>query len=227
MVSTDFASDPGIIEARDFVITSNAYGRVRVAMPLAPLKDEPTTAFTDLLTPDMTVATGNHAMNLTGSIWNLEAFLNKATVPAIKWDAVTYSTSPPRLCISHGGQTCSRSDPRSCDIPKSFVFWVARLDNRPQSARHRRDSQLRFALRKGHLGFVHLKFIPDWVSIAAVRASRVAPAIAGRWQFRHNSPPVACSRTFIRGRLGVSKFQSSPSSTHDCTIPGHFVPEFI
>jgi hypothetical protein len=49
---------------------------------------------------------------------------------------------------------------------------------------------------------VNLKFVPDWVNVAAIRRSRIAPAIAGRWQVEHNYLPCRMFKNISYGQLG-------------------------
>ena len=230
VVWTDFASDPGIIEAGDFVITSNACGRGARGNPLAPLKDGAYYCFHGFAHSgyDGNDRRPRHEIDRKYSL-NLEVFLNKATASSDQWDTVTYFDKTSKTLHQPWGTNLLEERFRAPVISRSpFVFWVGAIWNNDLNQGNIAEiDQLRSALRQRSLRFVHLKFIPDWVSIAAIRASRVAPAIAGRWQVEHNYLPCRMFKNISYGQLGVSNVPKFSELYHDCTIPGGSVAELV
>ncbi len=160
---------------------------------------------------------------------NLEVFLNKATASSDQWDTVTYFDKPSKTLHQPWGTNLLEERFRAPVISRSpFVFWVGSIWNNDLNQGNLAEiDELRSALRQRSLRFVHLKFIPDCVSIAAIRASRVAPAIAGRWQVEHNYLPCRMFKNISYGQLGVSNVSKFSELYHDCTIPGQSVSELV
>ena len=230
VVWTDFASDPGIIEAGDFVITSNVYGRGTRGNPLAPLKDGAYYCFHGFGHSgyDGNDRQPRHEIDRKYSL-NLEVFLNKARAASDQWDTVTYFDKPSKTLHQPWGTNLLEERFRPPVISRSpFVFWVGAIWNNALNQGNRAEiDELRSALRHRSLRFVHLKFIPDCVSIAAIRASRVAPAIAGRWQVENSYLPCRMFKNISYGQLGVSNVPEFSGLYQDCTISGRSVSDLV
>ena len=87
--------------------------------------------------------------------------------------------------------------------------------------------ELRGALQKRSLRFVHLKLVPDWVNLTAIRHSRVAPAIAGRWQVENNYLPCRMFKNISYGQLGISNVPKFAELYQNCHVPGKTIGELI
>lgn len=230
VVWTDFGSDPGIIDAGDLVITSNVYGRGTRGNPLAPLKDGAYYCFHGFAHSgyDGNDRRPRHEIDRKYSL-NLEVFLNKATAASDQWDTVTYFDKPSKTLHQPWGTNLPEERFRAPVISRSpFIFWVGAIWNNALNQGNLAEiDELRSALRQRALRLVHLKFVPNCVSIAAIRASRVAPAIAGRWQVENNYLPCRMFKNISYGQVGVSNVPKFAELYRDCTIPGRSVSELI
>jgi hypothetical protein len=230
VVWTDFGSDPGIIEPGDFVITSNVQGRGTRGNPLAPLKAGAYYCFHGFAHSgyDGSDRPPRHEIDRKYSL-NLEVFVDKAGAASDQWDTVTYFDRPSKTLHQPWGTNLHEERFRAPVVSRSpFVFWVGAIWNNALDQGNRPEvDELRSVLRRRSLRFVHLKFVPDWVSIAAVRASRVAPAIAGRWQVEHNYLPCRMFKNISYGQLGVSNVPKFAELYRGCTVSGRSVAELV
>jgi hypothetical protein len=225
VVWTDYTSDPGIIEPSDFVITSNAPGRATRGDPLAPFCRGAYYCFHGFLHSGYRGSDRppRHEVDREHSL-NLEVFVNAALTASDQWDAVTYFDEPSKTLYQPWGTNLTEDQFRPPTVPRSpFVFWVGAIwdGNRAEI------DELRRVLRDHSLRLVHLKFVPDWVNIAAVRRSRVAPAIAGRWQVEHNYLPCRMFKNISYGQVGISNVPKFAELYSGCHVPGDTTAELI
>ena len=230
VVWTDFASDAGIIEAGDFVITSNIHPRGTRGNPLAPLKEGAYYCFHGFAHSgyDGNDRQPHHEIDRKYAL-NLEVFLNKAAAASDQWDTVTYFDRPSKTLHQPWGTNVLEERFHAPVVSRSpFSFWVGAIWNNTLNQGNLAEiAELRSALRQRSLRFVHLKFIPDCASIAAIRASRVAPAIAGRWQVENNYLPCRMFKNISYGQLGISNVPKFAELFRECTIPGKSVSELL
>ena len=231
VVWTDCGSDPGIIESDDLVITSNFWGRgIPKGTTLAPLRDGAFYCFHGFAHAGYagTDRQPRHEVDRKHSL-NLEVFLDAATAASDQWDTVTYFDKRSKTLHQPWGTNLPEERFRAPVISRSpFVFWVGAIWNNALNQGNRAEiDELRSVLRLRSLRFVHLKFIPDCVSIAATRASRVNPAIAGRWQVENNYLPCRMFKNISYGQLGISNVPKLSELYRDCTIPGRSIAELI
>lgn len=85
--------------------------------------------------------------------------------------------------------------------------------------------ELETALTRRRLQFTHLTQVSDAANIAAVRRSRIAPAIAGPWQVENNYLPCRVFKNVSYGQLAVTNverfrdiFGAESVGKPDCTI---------
>src|ERR1051326_423575 len=230
VVWTDFKSDPGIIESGDFVITSNVYGRGTSGRPLAPLRAGAYYCFhqfnhcgyqgTDR--PDRHQIDRKYALNL-------EVFLDKAVSSSDRWDVVTYFDKPSKTLHQPWGTNLTEDEflpPANSRSP--FVFWVGAIWNNDLNQGNLPEiAELRKVLGARYLRFVHLKFIPNWANISAVRHSRVAPAIAGQWQVENNYLPCRMFKNISYGQLGISNVPKFAELYYGCHVAGASIAELL
>jgi len=92
------------------------------------------------------------------------------------------------------------------------VFWIGSVWNNALNQGNESEiSILKAALKKNNLRFVNLRFIPDALNIFLIRHSRIAPAIAGKFQVDSNYLPCRMFKNISYGQLGftnVTKFGS-------------------
>jgi hypothetical protein len=230
VVWTDYTSDPETIERGDFVITSNAYGRGTKGNPLAPFRDGAYYCFHGFLhsgyrgddRPPRHEIAPEHCLNL-------EVFVNKALAASDRWDVVTYFDRPSKTLHQPWGTNLTEDRFRSPVVSRSpFVFWVGAIwDNEQGQGNLAEIAELRQVLRDRSLRFVHLKFVPDWVNVSAIRRSRVAPAIAGGWQVDENYLPCRMFKNVSYGQLGISNVPKFAELYAGCHAPGATIEELI
>ncbi len=230
VVWTDYTSDPAIIQPGDFVITSNAYGRGARGKTLAPLQTGAYYCFHGFLHSGYSGKDRpeRHQIDRKFAL-NLEVFFNKSLEASDRWDAVTYFDSPSKTLHQAWGTNLTADRFRAPTTSRSpFVFWVGAIwDNSLGQGNRSEVEELRAALRQQSLRFVHLKFVPDWVNITAVRSSRIAPAIAGRWQVENNYLPCRMFKNISYGQLGISNVPKFAELYQSCHVPGRTIPELV
>lgn len=171
-VWTDFNGDASVIEAGDLVITSNVYGRGTSGSPLAPLQKGAYYCFHgfDHSGYDGGDRKPRHEIDRKYYL-NLEVFVNRAESASDQWDSVTYFDKPSKTLHQPWGTSLVAEKFYSPSVSGSpFVFWVGAIwNNETNQGNLPAIDELRRTLGQHSLRFVHLKFIPDFASIAATR----------------------------------------------------------
>lgn len=86
-----------------------------------------------------------------------------------------------------------------------LVFWVGNIwDNQQHQGNKVMINQLKHALAKHRLLFVHIRGVPNPINRWLVRHSRIAPSFAGNWQVDHNYFPCRLWKNISYGQLGIS-----------------------
>jgi hypothetical protein len=230
VVWTDFTAAPATIEAGDFVISSNAHGRGVRGTTLAPLKAGAYYCFHGFGNPgyEGTDRLPRHELDRKYAV-DLEVFIDKATASSDRWDASTFFNRPTKTLHQAWGTNLPEERFRAPVISRSpFVFWVGAIWNNDLNQGNRPEiEELRAALRGRSLRLVHLKFIPDFANIAAIRNSRLAPAIAGKWQTDKNYLPCRMFKNISYGQLGFSNVVKFADVYPGCTVPGKTIVELV
>ncbi len=160
----------------------------------------------------------------------LQVYTNPAEQASEKWDEVTF--------FDKGSQTLFQ--PWATDLlPDEFkipvsrvlencVFWVGSIWNNEQNQGNTNEIQiLKNVLNKRNIELVWLKNISDSQNIKYVRLSRIAPAIAGRWQVEHNYLPCRMWKNISYGQLGISNVKKFDDIFKDCIVKGQGIEEII
>jgi hypothetical protein len=230
VIWTDYTSDPAIINSGDFVITSNAYGRGTRGNPLAPFRAGAYYCFHGFLHSGYQGddRPPRHEVDREHSL-NLEFFVNKALAASDQWDTVTYFDRPSKTLHQPWGTNLTEDQFRPPAVSRSpFVFWVGAIWNNALGQGNLAEiTELRRVLRDRSLRFVHVKFVPDSVNIVAIRRSRVAPAIAGRWQVEENYLPCRMFKNISYGQLGLSNVPKFAEVYRGCHVDGASIAELI
>ena len=113
--------------------------------------------------------------------------------------------------------------------PKSnTVIWVGSIWNNELDQGNINEIQaLKYVLKKRNIKFVNLKLLPDSIHTQMIRYSRIAPAIAGRWQAENNYLPCRMWKNISYGQLGVSNVKKFESVFQGCSIGGDTIEELI
>lgn len=99
------------------------------------------------------------------------------------------------------------------------AIWSER-SNRGELGNEMAINELKYHLGNMGLKFTHYTHIPDEANIRAVRAARLAPAVAGGWQAANGYLPC---RVFKNPSYGVLMFTNVPAVNAlfgDATVPG-------
>lgn len=88
---------------------------------------------------------------------------------------------------------------------RPWSYWVGSIwDNEQHQGNLTEIRALKWALLKRGIFFIHRKFASDAENIRYMRASRLAPAIAGSWQVEKNYLPCRLFKNISYGQLGVT-----------------------
>lgn len=108
-----------------------------------------------------------------------------------------------------------------------FVFWVGSIwDNDQHQGNLEAINELKKAIYKYNLKFMHVR-VPDFLSTKLVRASRLAPAVAGMWQAKVNYLPCRMFKNISYGQLGITNVTRFLDLLKDSYIPGKSITELI
>lgn len=87
----------------------------------------------------------------------------------------------------------------------NFVFWVGSIWNDSLNQGNLIEIEnLKKILQKNKIKFINVRFVPDFINKFLVRISRIAPAIAGKYQVDVNYLPCRMFKNISYGQLGFS-----------------------
>lgn len=108
-----------------------------------------------------------------------------------------------------------------------FVFWVGSVwDNELNQGNKEDIDELKRVLRKYGLYFVHLRVSDSW-NTRLTRLSRIAPAIAGRWQVEHNYLPCRMFKNISYGQLGITNVPKFKDLLGSTWVEGSTIEELV
>ena len=109
-----------------------------------------------------------------------------------------------------------------------IVFWVGSIWNdRLNRGNVNEIKAMKDVLKSRGMKFVPLRGVSDSMNIRYIRSSRIAPAIAGRWQMQNNYLPCRMWKNISYGQLGVSNVAKFDDVFDGCTIKGRTIEELI
>lgn len=88
-------------------------------------------------------------------------------------------------------------------------------------------NELRIALRNHQLAFKHFTHISDEENVLAVRAGRIAPALAGGWQVKHNYLPCRVFKNVSYGQLALTNVPKFKELFKGFTLTGSSISELV
>ena len=110
----------------------------------------------------------------------------------------------------------------------STVYWIGSVWNdKNNHGNIEAISELREALKKKGLKFRQLRFIPDFLNRFFIRKSRIAPAIAGKYQVEVNYLPCRMFKNISYGQLGITNVKKFKDILGDSFIEGNTIKELI
>lgn len=108
------------------------------------------------------------------------------------------------------------------------VYWVGSIwDNELHQGNKGEIAQLQKELAKYQIKISHVTGVSDSQNRELVRASRLAPAIAGGWQVANDYLPCRMWKNISYGQLGISNVRMFQNIFKGCSIPGSTIAELI
>lgn len=137
---------------------------------------------------------------------NLKVYMNEAEKADQKWGPATFFDSKTRTLYQPWGTNLLAEEFKKPTFHKGkFVFWIGSIwNNTANQGNKGAIAELKSALHAHALYFVHLRFIPDWLNVFFVRHSRIAPAIAGKYQTEIDYLPCRMFKNISYGQLGIT-----------------------
>jgi hypothetical protein len=107
-------------------------------------------------------------------------------------------------------------------------IWLGSIwDNEEHQGNRNEIAELKRGLNRNGIRFLHFRSVPDRTHIAAIRASRLAPAIAGAWQADKGYLPCRVFKNISYGQLGVTNVGKFSEILGDSAIQGESIAEMI
>jgi hypothetical protein len=101
------------------------------------------------------------------------------------------------------------------------VYWVGSIWNNEQNQGNENEIiELQKILAKYNIGFKHVTGVSDSENLAFIRNSKIAPAIAGRWQVENDYLPCRMWKNISYGQLGMSNVKKFNDIFAACSVPG-------
>jgi hypothetical protein len=112
--------------------------------------------------------------------------------------------------------------------PSNKVYWIGSIwNNEFNQGNLDVINELKKALSKHKLTFVHKQRISDHRNIYCVRTSRIAPAFGGLWQVKQNYMPCRVFKNISYGQLGITNVSRFKDVLGDAYIDGNSIEELI
>ncbi len=159
----------------------------------------------------------------------LQVYTDRARRAAQQWDAVTWFDPGSRTLYQPWGTDLLAGEFREPTFSRlPVVAWVGSIWNNALDQGNVREIQaLRTCLAARRVRMLHLRGVPDRVNLLAVRLSRLAPAIAGRWQVENNYLPCRLFKNVSYGQLGLSNVPLARALFGDCGIAADSIEALV
>ncbi len=109
-----------------------------------------------------------------------------------------------------------------------LVFWIGSIwNNSANQGNIETINELREVLKKNKLRFIRVRFIPDFLNRFFIRKSRIAPAVAGKFQVDINYLPCRMFKNISYGQLGITNVRKFKDILGDSFIEGNNIKEII
>lgn len=146
-----------------------------------------------------------------------------------KWNTFTYFDTKTKTLYQPWGTDLLFSEFRKPVYSRSkFVFWIGSIWNDSLNRGNVNEIQeLKTVLKKHGLIFINLRFIPDFLNILFIRLSRIAPAIAGKFQVNVNYLPCRVFKNISYGQLGITNVLKFKDILGESFVPGNTISEIV
>jgi len=159
----------------------------------------------------------------------LQVYTHAADNAGDNWDEATVFDRASRTLYQPWGTDLLVEEFKGPSYSRNpVVFWVGSIWNNELNQGNADEiAQLKRVLRDRRYAFVHLRRIPNWMNVLAVRHSRVAPAIGGRWQAENGYLPCRMFKNISYGQLGITNVQKFSDLLGDSYVAGVSIEELI
>lgn len=109
-----------------------------------------------------------------------------------------------------------------------LVFWIGSVWNNEYNQGNIQEiEELQESLDKHSIKLIKIRFIPRFLNILLTRISRLAPAIAGKFQVDVDYLPCRMFKNISYGQLGFSNVKKFREILLEATLPGDTIEEMI
>jgi hypothetical protein len=146
-----------------------------------------------------------------------------------QWNTVTYFDPETKTLYQPWGTDLLFSEFRKPTYNKNkFVFWIGSIWNDSLNRGNVNEiEELKSVLKKHKLIFINLRFIPDFLNIFFIRLSKIAPAIAGKFQVDVDYLPCRVFKNISYGQLGITNIRKFKDILGEYFIPGDTISEIV
>jgi hypothetical protein len=152
---------------------------------------------------------------------NLKVYIkDRAEKSDIKWGEATYFDSEKHILYQPWGTDLLPDEfKKPVFNHNKIVFWIGSIWNNELNQGNLVEiKKLKEALNRKGIKFLQLRFIPDFLNIFLIRFSRIAPAIAGRYQVEENYLPCRMFKNISYGQLGFSNVSKFNDIFENCSV---------
>jgi hypothetical protein len=146
-----------------------------------------------------------------------------------KWGPVTYFNRERKTLYQPWGTDLLPEEFKTPVYNKScFVFWIGSVWNDALNRGNIEEiRELKEVLKKHKLRFIKLRFIPDFLNTFFVRLSKIAPAVAGKFQVKVNYLPCRMFKNISYGQLGITNIRRFKDILGESFIEGNTINEIV
>jgi hypothetical protein len=159
----------------------------------------------------------------------LQVYTNGVENGAEKWGSVTYFDPKLQTLYQPWGTNLLATEfSKPTFNTHKIVFWIGSIWNNDKNQGNTAAiGELKQSLAAHGIRFKPMRFIPEWLNKALVRYSRLAPAIAGKFQADVNYLPCRMFKNISYGQLGFSNVQKFREIFGAATLPGTTIDEMV
>lgn len=164
------------------------------------------------------------------NVVHLQVYTDQAISPGIEyWNTATLFDPRLRILYQPWGTNLLPWEflpPTYSRINK--VYWIGSVwNNELNQGNIEMISDLKKALSKQNIGFIHKANVSDQRNISYIRKSRIAPAFGGGWQAEKNYLPCRVFKNISYGQLGIVNVGKFKDIFGEAFINGETIEELV
>jgi len=213
----DEARNRGCVEKNDLIISADVSGKMipvrnNISEYALPVRD------------DVYYCLHNFDPKFTGQIrpdrlLNLQVYVRHAEEFEKISEAVYYDDKTRTLFQPWGTNLLPSEFKKPLFSKSKFVFWIGSIWNNAAGQGNFGEIEiLKRALAKRDLHFLNLRFMPERANTTLIRCSRLAPAVAGKYQASIDYLPCRMFKNISYGQLGFSNVKKFDEIFVGCNI---------